>query len=376
MEEHMPKPEGVSILYVAHDTGLIGGAERQLLELFRGLDRARFKPYLVCLEEGGPVAAAAAQLGVPVTFLGRRWRWDLGVATRIRRFIREHHIALVHAYLGLPGFLGALGGKLAGAKVITTIRIAGPRKRLSDFTERIAFLICDRIIANSRAGADYYFRRLPGRGKTEIIYNGYDPSDFDRRPAGSREDLGLPLHGLLIGHVANLSYLKDYPTFLRSLSQVFAQQRDCQAVIVGEGRKREEYESLAESLGIKERVHFLGHRRDVLDLVMQFDVCVLASHPQYGEGLSNSIAEYMGLGKPVVATDIGGNPELVDHGKTGLLCKAGDQADMAASILTLLEDEELRLQMGRRGKEFFTTHLTLGKMVKETQRVYEELIRK
>jgi glycosyltransferase involved in cell wall biosynthesis len=372
----MPKPEAVNILYVAHDTGLIGGAERQLLELFRGLKRERFKPHLVCLETGGPVAERAVEYGVPVTHLTRRWRWDLGVAARIRSLIGERDIAIVHAYLGLPGLFGALGGKLAGVKVITTIRIAGPRWRATDFAERLAFLICDRIIANSRAGAEYYFRWFPGMGKTEIIYNGYNFADFDLRPARTRQDLGLPPEGLLIGHVANLSYLKDYPTFLRSLPPVFAEEPESRAVIVGDGAKRSEYESLAGALGLKDRVLFLGHRRDVLDLVRHFDVCVLASHPQYSEGLSNSIAEYMGFAKPVVATEVGGNPELVRHGETGLLCKGGDPAGMARSILALLKDRNLRREMGLRGREFFKANLTLEKMVNETQRVYEELTRR
>ena len=213
-------------------------------------------------------------------------------------------------------------------------------------------------------------------GKTEIIYNGYDFADFDRRPPRTREDLGLPTKGILIGHVANLSYLKDYPTFLRSLPSVFAGQPGCHAVIVGDGAKRGDYEAIAKHLGLESRVLFLGHRKDVLDLVRHFDVCVLASHAEYSEGLSNSIAEYMGFSKPVVATDVGGNPELVRHGETGLLCKAGDPAAMARSILALLKDPDLRSEMGRRGREFFEANLTLERMVGKTQRVYEELLRK
>lgn len=372
----MPDPKRVNVLFVAHDTGLIGGAERQLLELFRGLDRQRFSPHLVCLEEGGPVAAGAMEYKVPVTHITRRWRWDLSVATRIRSIIRDRKISIVHAYLGLPGFYGAVAGKLAGARVITTIRIAGPRRKVSDITERFAFLISDRIIANSKAGAEYYFRWMPGMGKTEIIYNGYDISDFDLAPSKTKSELGLPTEGLLIGHVANLSYLKDYPTFLQALARVFAEETTCRAVIVGEGAKRADYEALARSLGISDRVLFLGHRRDVLDLVRNFDLCVLASHPAYSEGLSNSIAEYMGLAKPVVATRVGGNPELVKDNENGFLCPGGDDEAMAGLILRLLRDGDLRQQMGKRGREFFQANLTLEKMVEDTQRVYEDLTRK
>jgi len=371
----MPETVPAGILFIAHDTGLIGGAERQLLELFRGLDRERFSPHLICLEKGGQVAERAGELDVPVSHVTRKWRWDLGVITGINRFIGANSIRIVHAYLGLPGFYGATAGKLAGSKVITTIRIAGPRGRPSDITERFAFLISDRIISNSRAGADYYFRRFPGRGKTEIIYNGYDMSDFQGRGARSRHDLGLPSEGLIIGHVANLSYLKDYPTFLKALAAVFPEVPDSHAVIVGDGDRRADYEAIAESLGIRERTHFLGHRRDVLDLVSHFDIGVLASHPEYGEGLSNSIAEYMGFGKPVIATDIGGNPELVDEGVTGLLCPAGDPEAMAEKLLVLLRDEVLRNTMGERGNEFFLANLTLERMVNETERVYEDLLR-
>ena len=364
-----------NILFFAHDTGLIGGAERQLLELFRGMDRTRFAPYLLCLEDGGPVARGARELDVPVSHIARKWRWDLSVIMRLKAFINDNSIRIVHAYLALPGFYGATAGKLAGSRVITTIRIAGPRGRPSDITELFAFLISDRIISNSKAGADYYFRHFPGRGKTEIIYNGYDLRDFEGRQTKTRAELGLPPDGLLIGHVANLSFLKDYPTFLKALAAVLPEIPASHAVILGDGDKRAEYEALADSLGIRERTLFLGHRRDVLDIVNHFDIGVLASHPKYGEGLSNSISEYMGLGKPVMATDIGGNPELVDDGVTGLLCPAGDAEAMAEKLLILLRDENLRKSMGERGHEFFLANLTLERMVSETERVYTGLLR-
>ncbi len=372
----MAPPTIASILYIAHDTGLIGGAERQLLELLRGLDRTRFRPLLVCLEPGGPVASGARELDVPVYHTLRKWRWDLSVIARLRSLIRREKVRIVHAYLGLPGFYGSLAGKSAGAKVITTIRIAGPRRRFTDFSERLAFLISDKIISNSRAGVDYYFRFFPGRHKTVVIYNGYARSDFDATSIKPREQLGLPPDGLLIGHVANLSYLKDYPTFLKSLVKVFAAYPSAYAVIVGDGAKRQEYEDLAQSLGISHRTLFLGHRRDVLDLIRWFDVCVLASHPCYSEGLSNSIAEYMGMAKPVVATAVGGNPELVKHGVTGLLAKAGDPVDLAQKIITLLGDSNLREKIGKEGRRFFEENLTLERMVNDTQVVYEALLRK
>ena len=372
-KEGMAPPKGATVVYVAHDTGLIGGAERQLLELLRGLDRTRFKPLLVCLEEGGPVARGAQELGVPVYHMGRTWRWDLSVITRLRRLIRSEEARIVHAYLGLPGFYGAVAGKLEHRKVITTIRIAGPRRRFTDFSERIGFLISDRIISNSKAGVDYYFAHFPGRSKTVVIYNGYALSDFDR-PARSRQELGLPAQGLLIGHVANLSYLKDYPTFLKSLPHVFNSHPDVHAVIVGDGAKRNEYENLARSLGIFERTLFVGHRADVLDLVKCFDVCVLASHPSFSEGLSNSIAEYMGMAKPVVATAVGGNPELVRDGINGFLARPGDPDDLARKILILLEDDDLRKKMGLEGRKFFEENLRLERMVNDTQKIYEELL--
>jgi glycosyltransferase involved in cell wall biosynthesis len=329
---------------------------------------------LVCLEEGGPVAKGARALDVPVYTIARSWRWDLGVIPRLRQVIRQHKVAVVHAYLGLPGFYGALAGKLSGSKVITTIRIAGPRRRISDASERFAFLISDTIISNSKAGADFYFKRFPGRHKTVVIYNGYNLSDFDRAVAPSRADLGLPERGDLIGHVANLSCYKDYPTFLKAMAVVFGRRPGSSCIIVGDGNRRTEYEAIAAELDIDDRTMFLGHRRDVLDLVGHFDVCVLASHPDYSEGLSNSIAEYMGLAKPVVATAVGGNPELVRDGETGLLSPAGEPGPLAEKIITLLENGDLRRSMGREGRKFFEEHLTLERMVQETQQVYDRLL--
>lgn len=367
---------GTAVLFIAHDTGYIGGAERQLLELFKGIDRTRFRPILVCLEPGGPVAKRAAEMGVPVHHVRRSWRWDLSVAWRLRSLIRREGVAIVHAYLGLPGFYGAIAAKLSGVRVIATIRIAGPRKHISDSSERLAFLLADCIISNSKAGADYYFKRFPGRGKTRIIYNGYVMEDFASAGRKSRRDLGLPEGMPLIGHVANLTFLKDYPTFLRALAIVFSETKDAAAVIVGGGNKQSEYQAIARDLGIAERVLFLGARSDVLDLVSHFDVCVLASHGEYSEGLSNSIAEYMGLAKPAVATAVGGNLELVEDGATGFLTPAGRPEPMAAKILELLGRPDLRQAMGARGRKFFEENLSLEKMIAETQRVYQDLLRK
>jgi glycosyltransferase involved in cell wall biosynthesis len=374
MTQDQASNQKVNILFLAHDTGFIGGAERQILELFRGIDKQRYKPVLVCLEAGGPVAERAAAMDVPVHHVARRWRWDLTVAWRLRSLIRRERISIVHAYLGLPGFYGTVGGKLAGARVIATIRIAGPRWRPSDISERFAFLIADRIISNSKAGADYYFRHWPGRAKTRIIYNGYVSTDFDLRKQRPRADLGLPEGVPLIGHVANLTFLKDYPNFLRALAIVFREDNQAVAVIVGDGDKRPEYEALASDLGISQRTCFLGHRRDVLDLVKQFDVCVLASHAEYSEGLSNSIAEYMGMAKPVVATAVGGNIELVNDGVSGLLTPPGEPEPLADKILTLLRRPAMRQTMGASGRKFFEENLTLEKMVAETQGVYAELV--
>jgi glycosyltransferase involved in cell wall biosynthesis len=365
-----------NILFVAHDTGLIGGAERQLIELLKGLDRARFSPHLVCLEPGGPVGRAALEMEVPLTVTQRNWRWDLGVVTRLYGLIRRDDMAIVHAYLGLPGFFGALAGKLAGRRVITTIRIAGPRRRIGDSSERLAFTISDCIIANSHAGVDHYFRRWPGRGKTRVIYNGYNTAEFDPAATRSRAELGLPEAGLLIGHVANLTYLKDYPAFLRALAIVFSEVDDARALVLGDGDMRAEYEGLARDLGIAGRTLFLGHRKDVLDIVRHFDMGVLASHPAYSEGLSNSICEYMGLAKPAVATAVGGNRELVQDGRTGLLAGPGDPADLAAKMLALARDGERRRAMGAEGRKFFLENLSLEAMVGSTEAVYEELLKR
>jgi glycosyltransferase involved in cell wall biosynthesis len=369
-----PSENKANILYIAHDTGLIGGAERQLLELFKGIDRDTYAPYLVCLETGGPVAEGARELGVPVEYVTRSWRWDLGVALRLKSLIKRERISIVHAYLGLPGFYGAIAGKLSGVKVITTIRIAGPRTRLSDVSERFAFLISDTILSNSRAGADYYFKHFPGRHKARVIYNGYNPSEFDQVHPVSKADLGLPEDGLVIGHVANLTYLKDYPTFLQALARVFRIEPRALALIVGDGAKRDDYESLARFLGISEHTFFLGHRRDVLSLVSAFDVGVLASHPSYSEGLSNSIAEYMGMSRPVVATAVGGNRELVADGVSGFLTPPGEPEPLADRIVELLENDDLRQRMGKQGRKFFEENLSLQRMVSETQRVYQGLL--
>jgi glycosyltransferase involved in cell wall biosynthesis len=155
---------------------------------------------------------------------------------------------------------------------------------------------------------------------------------------------------------------------------VFEKYEDAHAVILGDGDRRGDYEGLARQLGIASHTLFMGHRRDVLDIARHFDIGVLASHGDYSEGLSNSICEYMGLAKPVVATAVGGNKELVRTGVTGLLATPGNANDLATKMLALAGDARARADMGDKGREFFLGNLGLDVMVSRTESVYKELL--
>jgi glycosyltransferase involved in cell wall biosynthesis len=204
--------------------------------------------------------------------------------------------------------------------------------------------------------------------KLGVIYNGVQVPETSASPREARAKLGLPLDGQVIGTVSRLYLVKGIDFLIRAL----AQMDDAALAIVGDGPERAALETLADTLGVAGRIHWTGHRRDVPTLLPAFDLYV---QPSLHEGMSNTILEAMAAGLPVVATAVGGTPEVVDDGVTGLLVPPRDPDALAGVIVRLLRDLDLRRKMGRAGQERVRRHFSLEQMVRQTQALYERLLK-
>jgi len=230
------------------------------------------------------------------------------------------------------------------------------------------------IIANSRAvRADVLRQEHLPESKVIVIHNGVGRGRTTPLRSGeTRRSLSIADDAPLVAVLANLIHYKGHATFLAAWKRVLSGCPTAVALLVGDGVMRLEVEQLVHELELDESVRILGSRSDVAELLEAIDLLV---HPSLQEGFSNAILEAMAAGKPVVATTVGGNPEAVVHGVTGLLVPPGDSEAMAVAISRLLKDVAARSEFGAAGQRRVLEHFDLGKMVKSYERVYAGVVR-
>jgi glycosyltransferase involved in cell wall biosynthesis len=360
----------------------LGGAERQLVELAKGLDKERFRALVVTLYPGQPLERdLEGQDGVRLLSLNRKGKFDFGILLPLVRLLRRERVHVVQPFLSPATFFGLTAAVLARVPVKVVTERCGVRRdtKLGEnvyrFVEDRLTRFADVAVANSQSGADFLVSRGIGPEKTRVIYNGVNAERVtitEAEVGDLRASLGIPPTAPVIGIVASLTAPKDFPTFLKSARIVRDSTPSARFLIVGDGPLRRELEGMAAGLGLEESVIFAGHQMRVAPFIGSFAVAVLSSCDY--EGCSNYLLEAMGLGRPVVATDIGGNRELVRHGETGLLVPPRDPAALASAVLTLLGDRALASRLADAAQTRFQAGFSVPTMVRQYERLYEELL--
>ena len=361
----------------------IGGAERQLLLLIQGLDTGRFRPHVICLDGEGSLLRSYAAAAESLHVVGRRHTFDPAALARLVRIIRGINPAVAHTWLHIANVYGGWAAKLAGVPhVLASHRglAKDPQHGLGTEIQKRALNLfvaqfAERLIANAGAVA----RRMWAQGfdpfRTHVVHNGL--IDTTPTSAATRKrlaaELGLADDDVLIGAIARLDPKKDLATMLRAIARVAEACSNVRLLIVGGGYDtyREELEALAERLGIRSRVVFLGFRNDAQAVLSLCDISVLSS---VTEGLPNAVLESMMLGKPVVSTRVGGVPELISDGVEGFLVAPRDPEQFADRILRLVGNPQLAEAMGRAGRARALRDFTVEAMVRSTQRIYDGLL--
>lgn len=368
----------VRVGFVLHSLG-VAGAEMLAVETIRRL-AGHISPVVFCLDAVGELGNRLQAEGVEVVCLGRRPGRDFRVAWRLARAARRRRIEVLHAHQYTPFFYAALARVLAGGtpRLIFTEHGRHYPDRVAPLRRACNRLFLDRLADEVNAVCAFSARQLQRadgfRGRRiRIIPNGIDLAPYTRRPdrAALRRQLGLDPQRRYVINVARCHPVKDQAMLLRALREVAAAKPDVDLLIAGDGVLRGELDALAGSLGIAGRVRFLGVRHDVPALLQASDLFALTS---LSEAASLTLLEAMAAGLPVVATAVGGNPEIVHDGREGLLVPRGDAAAAARAILTLLDDPARAAAMGNAAAERVRRHYRLEQTVAAYGALYRRLV--
>jgi glycosyltransferase involved in cell wall biosynthesis len=342
----------------------VAGAEVLVAETIERLGH-RIEPVIFCLDLVGSLGGRLQREGVPVLAFGRRPGFDFSVSRRMAREIRARRVAVLHAHQYTPFFYGAIAAQLARTdpRVIFTEHGRHFPDRVSTRRRLMNRWVFDRLADYVNAVCEFSARSLSevdgfSRNRIEVIPNGVDFPGYGRVAdvAGLREALGLDPSRRYITTVARFHPVKDHRTLFHAFAEVAPVRPDVDLLLAGDGPLRETLERLALELGIDPRVHFLGVRSDVADLLRASDVFALTS---VSEAASITLLEAMACGLPVVVTAVGGNPEIVRDGEDGLLAGRGDSHGIATALLKVLDDRRLACDMGQAGAERVRTRYRL-----------------
>jgi glycosyltransferase involved in cell wall biosynthesis len=368
------KHEPIRVVYLAHAFN-VGGAEEIVLNLVQRLPR-RFEPQVCCIHEAGPIGEEIRGTGTPVAVLGLnpgiRRPFDVN---GIRSYLRAAKPDIVHTFLLTGSLYGRLAAILERVPIVigTEVNIYEHKRPHHALAERWLMRGTDRVIVSAESVREFYIRQVHADpAKVDVIYNAVDFAQA-RAAAGrdaTRAALSLGSDARVAGVIARLTPQKGH----RFLFDALATNRslaDVHLLVVGDGELRSTLEHMVGERGLETRVHFVGARRDLGDLLAAMDVFVL---PSLWEGLPLSLVLAMGAGVPVVSTTVAGIPEVVQHGKTGWLVAPGEVAELGDAIARVLNDPQTSARMAADARAQVVPRFNVDGYVAAVVGLYDRLL--
>jgi len=352
-----------------------GGSERQLREIAKALDRSKFQPHAGCFRPEGGGRRELEAAGVPVVhFPVNSFRSPGAVsgAFQFARYVRRHKIRLVHTF-DYPATVFAV----PAARVLTSAAVVSSQRSHRDLIPRgyrLLVRMTDSLVDAIVVNCDFVRRHLEQEervpaNRIQLCYNGIDLDVFSPLDAPRPPD--LPRGSFVIGVVCALRPEKGLPTLLQAFARVRHLCAGMKLAIVGDGPVLESLQAESQALGIREDCVFALNTGRVTDWLRAINIFVL---PSLSEALSNALMEAMACGCPVVASNVGGNPELVRNGETGLLFEPGDAANLASALQTLIENEALRKRLADNGAKFLRDSFSIRASAQRMGEIYAQLI--
>lgn len=384
----------IKVLHLITHLGFGGASDNTLLTV-KDLSRARYEVHLAAgadyvdwVEQGREYADAFAMF--PDLYRSPRPLADLRLLWQLYRFYRAQKYDIVHTHNAKAGVIGRLAAYLAGVPIIihsmhllswqdmeadrsgiTKQFKATIQEKIYFWLEKFAASLSDRVVTVSQLNREEAAQAgLAPLQKLAVIYSGieYDRFQVTVDKAAKCQELGLAADQPIIGMIGRLSPQKAPLDFVAAAKIVLTKRPDVQFLLIGEGPLTEEVKA---AVGDEKRIHLLGYRDDVPELLMLLDVFALAS---LWEGLGRALTEAMSVGIPVAVTAVNGVPEIVHHGETGLLSPPADPPKLAENILWLVNHPEEAQQMSIRGQEEILPHFGAQQMISQIETLYESLL--
>ena len=399
----------ISILYIIDTSvGNLGGAEKQLGELITRLDPEKFKIIVIQLDNsagshknlvklfGGLNISGLEnvtrqfwkKMGYPLdpsyfngikilTFPLKRIQSYKGLLASklIKNIIATEDIDVVHTFFESSDILGTIMGRLSKVPLIISSR------RDTGFTKNRRLLkiykllnrYVNLIMVNAQAVGDAAaLQENIKPDKIKILYNGIKVEKYNVQVDVEKKklELGIDPDAPVVGKIANLTPVKAHSFFLDAASKVLEKFPKTNFLLIGNGPLEKQLKQYANDLNISNKIKFLGVREDIPEIISILDISVLSS---LTEGCSNAILESMAGGKPVIATNVGGNPELIVDRETGLIVPSQDATALAEAECKLLSDKDLAIKMGERGRERVKSLYSMDKIVAEFEKIYRSV---
>jgi len=353
----------------------IGGAERQLLSLVAHLDKEKYDIYVGYFQGKGELEREFQDAGIKIKKFKFIGLWDISFWWRLYQDMKANRYDIVHTHGFKADLCGAIIGRLTGVhKIISTVH--NQEQYLKDpiirFLEKwIISPIDDTIIVVSE-GVERFLIKTTGipEGKIKKVYYGVNPDDIKiDKYKDIRGEFNIDKDGILIGCIGRLVEQKGHRYLIQAVGKVIEKIPQAKFLIIGKGKLEKNLKRLAQKLSLNSNIIFTGFRTDIYSILDKLDLIVM---PSLWEGLGLVLLEAMALGKPIVATDVGGIPEVVENKKTGILVPAKDPNALAEAISNLLEDYSVAARMGETGKASVKERFSPVKMVKEIELIYNK----
>jgi glycosyltransferase involved in cell wall biosynthesis len=363
-------------------TLMCGGTENQFMALTRMLDRTRFDVEFACLRRWGGFVDELVERNIPLTeYPVPTFRSVTAITqqARLARHITRRKVDIVHAYNFYGNVFATPPGRLVAPVTIASIRDRAPYlTAMQKRVQRYACQFADCILVNAAAVREWLIDEGYDAAKIAVIRNGVDLRRFDDPPAPMhlRAELGIDPEAPLVGVISRLTRLKGLEHFLEAAAIVRSRVPNVRFVIVGETSPMDrgylsELQQYAARCGVAQDVIFTGLRRDVPAVLSSLTVSVM---PSLNEALSNVVLESMAAGAPTVATRVGGTPEAIVDGVTGLLVPPANSAALADAIVHLLHERQLAAHLGHAARERIADEFSVKRMVRATEDLYIGLL--